>query len=661
MVNKLRLKVILLITFLSFNLLTGADSPFSGKRFEAIPHLSSFQISENNQVLSPKAARSSFGISYQSGSGDYTASGGFALGKSGLGLAISASKDGYASLGLNYSKEGKSLQNYFSGGSLNIGSDGQITLSNQFRGADVFSLGYNTNTHSFSPIGVNGNFQSDFLANLVQENAAHNSASSAEKLADIYGNVLVERGVITAEKMGELMTKQGGHEELISLYDTNKQAAIEGGPTSQKLWEDSTNKAVEQLRSEGLNISMGGQSQGGFFNDLFNSFQQSMGYAMDGNGGLDENGAFSISTCFTAGTLIHTKTGTKKIEEIAIGDQVLSWNEETGEQEYNKVTATFVRDTNEIYTLIFADGKQVETTWNHPFRRLLPEYSFATTPTKVNSEWVEAKDLKVGDLTFTKDGKLLQIGFIHVDEREETVYNFTVENDHDYYVGEVGILVHNVDCPLTTTALFGNNPFLDPGTTAGLAKKLIESGVDTVKFGLDVAACFSGHCDNIGKTLETLGTAIDKMQADPAGTSAAAKEALSKFKASLLGENGSIKQGEAIGSLIDIVPWVGLGKSAGSIFNMMDDAGKLISKIETKILKQMEKRGWTVEKIDSVVNSPSKMVDTWDTRWKPDGSKVNDPATAYINADGSYVVRNNRTGEIVQVSDRFDPNWKAPW
>ncbi|TGK22052.1 TIGR04388 family protein, partial [Leptospira kmetyi] len=61
-----------------------------------------------------------FGISYQSGSGDYTASGGFALGKSGLGLAISASKDGYASLGLNYSKEGKSLQNYFSGGSLNI-------------------------------------------------------------------------------------------------------------------------------------------------------------------------------------------------------------------------------------------------------------------------------------------------------------------------------------------------------------------------------------------------------------------------------------------------------------------------------------------------------------------------------------------------------------
>ncbi|TGL69374.1 hypothetical protein EHQ67_08965 [Leptospira kmetyi] len=56
-VNKLRLKVILLITFLSFNLLTGADSPFSGKRIEAIPHLSSFQASKDNLILSPKAAQ----------------------------------------------------------------------------------------------------------------------------------------------------------------------------------------------------------------------------------------------------------------------------------------------------------------------------------------------------------------------------------------------------------------------------------------------------------------------------------------------------------------------------------------------------------------------------------------------------------------------------
>lgn len=36
-------------------------------------------------------------------------------------------------------------------------------------------------------------------------------------------------------------------------------------------------------------------------------------------------------------------------------------------------------------------------------------------------------------------------------------------------------------------------------------------------------------------------------------------------------------------------------------------------------------------------------------------------ATAYINKDGSYVVRNNKTGDIVQISNRNNPNWKAPW
>jgi filamentous hemagglutinin len=40
---------------------------------------------------------------------------------------------------------------------------------------------------------------------------------------------------------------------------------------------------------------------------------------------------------------------------------------------------------------------------------------------------------------------------------------------------------------------------------------------------------------------------------------------------------------------------------------------------------------------------------------------MNDPATAYYGRRGGYVVRNNRTGDIVQVSNRTDPGWGAPW
>jgi hypothetical protein len=40
---------------------------------------------------------------------------------------------------------------------------------------------------------------------------------------------------------------------------------------------------------------------------------------------------------------------------------------------------------------------------------------------------------------------------------------------------------------------------------------------------------------------------------------------------------------------------------------------------------------------------------------------MNDPATVYYSARGGYVVRNNRTGDIVQISNRLNPNWRAPW
>lgn len=36
------------------------------------------------------------------------------------------------------------------------------------------------------------------------------------------------------------------------------------------------------------------------------------------------------------------------------------------------------------------------------------------------------------------------------------------------------------------------------------------------------------------------------------------------------------------------------------------------------------------------------------------------PATAYFNEDGSYVVRDDATGELVQMSDRTDPSCWVP-
>lgn len=62
-----------------------------------------------------------------------------------------------------------------------------------------------------------------------------------------------------------------------------------------------------------------------------------------------------------------------------------------------------------------------------------------------------------------------------------------------------------------------------------------------------------------------------------------------------------------------------------------------------------------------LVNNPSRTIATRDTRDLPGGTRNDAPATAYINRGGGYVVRNNETGDIVQVSNLNDPNWKSPW
>ena len=84
--------------------------------------------------------------------------------------------------------------------------------------------------------------------------------------------------------------------------------------------------------------------------------------------------------------------------------------------------------------------------------------------------------------------------------------------------------------------------------------------------------------------------------------------------------------------------------------------------IEPKIAVQMGKRGWTESSIQSVIDKPIKTVVTKDTRFDTvSGSRLNDPATGYVAKDGSYVVINDRTGAIVQVSNKNDPGWIAPW
>ncbi len=62
-----------------------------------------------------------------------------------------------------------------------------------------------------------------------------------------------------------------------------------------------------------------------------------------------------------------------------------------------------------------------------------------------NTQWTQAKDLVAGDVALSANGARLQIVSIEIDDRSETVYNFEVEDFHTYFVGEVGVWVHNAE------------------------------------------------------------------------------------------------------------------------------------------------------------------------------------------------------------------------
>jgi hypothetical protein len=79
------------------------------------------------------------------------------------------------------------------------------------------------------------------------------------------------------------------------------------------------------------------------------------------------------------------------------------------------------------------------------------------------------------------------------------------------------------------------------------------------------------------------------------------------------------------------------------------------------VQEQLSRRGWTEEMVEEILRDPAETVRTIDVRHVPDGTRLREPATGYVDATGHYVVQNDLTGDIVQRSNRHDPEWKAPW
>ena len=137
----------------------------------------------------------------------------------------------------------------------------------------------------------------------------------------------------------------------------------------------------------------------------------------------------ATTVCFPAGTKVHTQWGLADIEKLEVGVPVLTYNEETGEQEYKKVKKVMRRMTRRMCAMELSNGTTLEVT---------PEHRFFS-----NGEWTPIEELNVNDILQLKDNSIVVIDNKIIFPTFVEVYNLEIEDNENYYVTEEGVLVHN--------------------------------------------------------------------------------------------------------------------------------------------------------------------------------------------------------------------------
>ena len=174
--------------------------------------------------------------------------------------------------------------------------------------------------------------------------------------------------------------------------------------------------------------------------------------------------------CFVAGTPVWMSDGTTKpIEQVKVGDTVLSKNEKTGEIVAKKVTNVSVRADIWTRKLTFDNSAVLETTDEHPLY--------------VDGRgFVKAKEVGIGSSIVTRAGPSAKVVAVEADVRQATVYNFTVDEFHTYFVGDAALWVHNVDCSEFVRNLEVRRPVGDE--TAGFRQyQIAQAGENELRIG----------------------------------------------------------------------------------------------------------------------------------------------------------------------------------
>ena len=129
--------------------------------------------------------------------------------------------------------------------------------------------------------------------------------------------------------------------------------------------------------------------------------------------------------CILRGAEVHTPSGHVLIQDLRVGDQVLSLSSE-GTVETSRIIKVRQHVTASYFEIRLTNRMVLRATGVHPVR--------------VESRWISAKDLVVGDLVTTIHGQF-EIDSIRVIDDTIAVYDLSVEPHQNFFAS--GVLVHN--------------------------------------------------------------------------------------------------------------------------------------------------------------------------------------------------------------------------
>ncbi len=161
-----------------------------------------------------------------------------------------------------------------------------------------------------------------------------------------------------------------------------------------------------------------------------------------------------------AGTPVLTEGGYKPIEEVKLGDVVVSRDEATGQTTSKPAVQLFRNHDKQILDVVLDSGSSTEVIG------ATPEHPFYVE----GRGWVVAGDLKPGDQIMSRasgegHGGALLVKAVNARPETEDTYNFEVADTHAYFVGKLQAWVHNA-CKGTDLLKNGGKQ-LDDSTIVG--------------------------------------------------------------------------------------------------------------------------------------------------------------------------------------------------